>query len=78
MRLEGADGVVWNDVVYRTGIALSRIVTIPETGPAHVVFLSSDGRTEPTEADIEEGIDIVRRAGRADNVVVEVNGKRAG
>ena len=78
MRLEGSDGVVWNDVVYRKGIALSRIVTIPETGPAHVVFLSSDGQTEPTEADIEEGIDIVRRAGRADNVVVEVNGKRAG
>lgn len=78
MRLEGADGIVWNDVVYRNGIALSRIVTIPETGPAHVVFLSSDGLTEPTKADIEEGIAIVRRAGRADNIIVEVNGKRAG
>lgn len=78
MRMEGADGVVWNDVVYRKGIALSRIVTIPETGPTHVVFLSSDGQTEPTDADIEEGIAIVRRAGRADNVIVEVNGKRTG
>ena len=78
MRQEGADGTVWNDVVYRNGVAMSRIVTIPDNGPAHVVFLSSDGLTEPTEADIEEGIDIVRRAGRADNVIVEVNGKRAG
>ena len=49
MRMDGADGVVWNDVVYRKGIALSRIVMIPETGPAHIVFLSSDGLTEPTK-----------------------------